>query len=42
MVAPLAILLRRIWAQAGIAQFVAPQRPMHQEPEGRVIGPLPG
>jgi hypothetical protein len=41
MVAPLAIALRRIGAQAGIAQFLAAQRPMHKEPEGRIIRPLP-
>lgn len=41
MVAPLAVL-RRIRAQAGIAEFLAAQRPMHQEPERRIIRPLPG
>jgi hypothetical protein len=42
VVAKMAVLLRRVRAQAGIAQFVAPQRLMHQEPEGRIIRPLPG
>jgi hypothetical protein len=42
MVAPLIIVVRRIGAQAGIAQFLAAQRPMHQEPERRIIRPLPG
>ena len=42
MVAPFAIVLRRVGAQAGIAQFLAAQRPMHQEPERRIIRPLPG
>jgi hypothetical protein len=42
VVAPLAILLRCIGAQAGIAQFVPAQGPMHQEPERRIIRPLPG
>ena len=42
MVAPLTIRLRRIGAQAWIAQFLAAQRPMHQEPERRIIRPLPG
>ena len=42
MVAPLAIVLRRIGAQAWIAQFLAAKRPMHQEPERRIIRPLPG
>ena len=41
VVATMAILVRRVRAQAGIAQFVAPQRPMHQESEGRIIRPLP-
>ena len=39
--APMPFLVRSVGAQARIAQFVAPQRPMHQEPEGRIIGPLP-
>ena len=42
MVAPLAIIVRRVGAQAGIAQFLPAQRPMHQEPERRIIRPLPG
>ena len=42
VVAPQAIILRRVGAQAGIAQFVPAQRPMHQEPERRIIRPLPG
>ena len=42
MVAPLVIVFRRIGAQAGVAQFLAAQRPMHQEPERRIIRPLPG
>ena len=42
MVAPLIIILRRVGAQAGIAQFLAAQRPMHQESERRIIRPLPG
>ena len=42
VVAPLGIVLRRIGAQAGIAQFIATERPMHQEPEGWIIRPLPG
>ena len=42
MLAPLAILLRRIGAQAGIAQFLPAQRPVHQESERRIIWPLPG
>jgi hypothetical protein len=42
MVAPLIIVVRRIGAQAGIAQFLAAQRPMHQEPERRIVRPLPG
>ena len=29
MVATMRLLLRRVRAQAGIAQFLAPQRPMH-------------
>jgi hypothetical protein len=33
MVAPLAIVLRRVGAQAGIAQFLSAQRPMYQERE---------
>ena len=41
MVAALAVLFRRIGAQAGIAQFLAAQGPMHQEPERRIIRPLP-
>jgi len=41
VVATMAILLRRIRAEARVAQFVSPQRPMHQEPEGRIIRPLP-
>ncbi len=41
MVAPLAIVLWRVGAQAGIAQFLPAQRPMHQEPERRIIRPLP-
>jgi hypothetical protein len=32
MVAPLGIVLRRVGAEAGIAQFLLAQRPMHQEP----------
>ena len=42
VVAPLAIVLRRVGAQAGIAQFLPAQRPMHQETERRIIRPLPG
>jgi hypothetical protein len=42
VVAPLAVLVRGVGAQAGIAQFVPAQRPMHQEPERRIIRPLPG
>ena len=42
MVAPFAIVLRRVGAQAGIAQFLAAQRPMHQESERWIIRPLPG
>ena len=42
MVAPLGIVLRRIGAQAGITQFFPAQGPMHQEPERRIIRPLPG
>ena len=42
MVTPLAFRFWRIGAQAGIAQFLAAQRPMHQEPERRIIRPLPG
>ena len=41
VVAPMYILLRRVRAQTGIAQFVAPERPVHQEPEGRIVRPLP-
>ena len=41
-VATMAVLLRRVRAQAGIAQFAAPQPPMNQESEGRIIRPLPG
>ena len=41
VVAALAFLVRSVGAQARIAQFVAPQSPMHQEPEGRIIRPLP-
>ena len=41
VVAALAILLRRVGAQAGIAQFLPAQRPMHQEPKRRIIRPLP-
>jgi hypothetical protein len=41
-VTPLGIVFRRIGAQTGIAQFLAAQRPMHQEPERRIIRPLPG
>jgi hypothetical protein len=41
VVAALAVLLRRIGTHAGIAQFLAAQRPMHQEAEGRIIRPLP-
>jgi hypothetical protein len=40
--APLAAFFWRIGAEAGIAQFLAAQRPMHQEPERRIIRPLPG
>ena len=39
--APMPFLVRSVGAQARIAQFVAPQRPMHQEAEGRIIRPLP-
>jgi len=42
VVAPFAIVLQRVGAQAGIAQVLPAQRPMHQEPEPRVIRPLPG
>ena len=42
MVAPLGIVVRRVGAQAGIAQFLAAQCPMHQESERRIIRPLPG
>ena len=42
VVAPLAIVLRRVGAEAGIAQFLPAQRPMYQEPERRIIRPLPG
>jgi hypothetical protein len=42
MVAPFAIVLRRVGAQAWIAQFLPAQRPMHQEPERRIVRPLPG
>ena len=41
VVAPMYLHLRRVRAQARIAQFVAPQRPMHQEPKGWIIRPLP-
>ena len=41
VVATLAILLRCIGAQAGIAQFLPAQCPMHQEPERRIIRPVP-
>lgn len=41
VVATMAVLLRRVWTQAGVAQFIAPQRPMHQESEGRIIRTLP-
>ena len=41
VVATMAILVRRVLAQARIAQFVAPQRPMNEESEGRIIRPLP-
>ena len=39
--AALAVLVWSVGTQARIAQFVAPQRPMHQEAEGRIIRPLP-
>ena len=42
VVAALAVLLRRIGAQTGIAEFLPAQRPMHQESERRIIRPLPG
>jgi hypothetical protein len=42
MIATLAIVLRRVGAQAGIAPFLSAQCPMHQEPERRIIRPLPG
>ena len=41
VVAPLMIVLRRVGAKAGIAQFLPAQGPMHQEPERRIIRPLP-
>lgn len=41
VVAPLGVVLRRIGAQAGIAQFLPAKCPMHQEPERRIIRPLP-
>jgi hypothetical protein len=34
--------LRRIRAQAGIAQIVAPQCPMNEIPQGGLLRPLPG
>jgi hypothetical protein len=41
MLATLAIAFWRIGAQAGIAEFLLAQRPVHQEPERRIIRPLP-
>jgi hypothetical protein len=41
VVAALGILPRRIGAQAGIAQFLSAQSPMHPETEGRIIRPPP-
>ena len=41
VLAALAVVIRRIGAQAGIAQFLAAQRPVHQETERRIIRPLP-
>jgi hypothetical protein len=41
MVAARAMLFWRVGAQAGIAELLPAQRPMHQEPERRIIRPLP-
>ena len=41
VVAPL-IIVRRVGAEARIAQFLPAQCPMHQKPERRIIRPLPG
>lgn len=36
-----ATVIGRIRAEAGIAQFLAPERPVDQEPEGGPLRPLP-
>jgi hypothetical protein len=36
-----ATVLRRVRAQARVAQLLAPERPVHQEPDGRLVRPLP-
>ena len=37
-----ALPVRSIGTEPWIAQFLAPQRPMHQESKRRIIRPLPG
>lgn len=41
-VAAAAAIVGRIGTEAGIAEFVAAERPVNQEPEGGLFGPLPG
>jgi hypothetical protein len=40
VVAPATI--RRIRAQAGLAKFIAPERPVNEIPQGGLLRPLPG
>jgi hypothetical protein len=32
----------RVRTQAGVAQFIAPERPMDEVAQRRILGPLPG
>ncbi len=41
-VAAAATIVGGVGAEAGVAEFVTPQRPMNQEPQGGLFRPLPG
>jgi hypothetical protein len=41
-VAAAASIVRSVRAEAGVAEFVAAERPMNQEAQGWSVGPLPG
>ncbi len=36
-----AAIVRSVWAEARVAEFVAPERPVNEEPQRGLFGPLP-